>query len=271
MEVFRYNHIGVFKDVESHEFFIFHNEPERLRDFMSEDAVYVGFNSKHYDQFIVKAICSGATNEEVKDLNDWIIQEDGQGWDYPLIKDCRFRFNNVDIMDDMQMGLSLKAVEAHLFMNIQETEVDFNLNRPLSKEELESTIRYCRHDVDAAEQIFRLRKNYLENKMNIGRLAGIDDVRSMAMTNAKLTAAMLRAKSTPHDDEREYRYPDNLKREFIPAEVFQFFDKLQDKSIPDEEVFKSKLEIGIGDCPITLAYGGIHGAIPHYMWEETDS
>jgi hypothetical protein len=178
--------------------------------------------------------------------------------------------NNVDVKDDMQMGLSLKAIEGHVGWNIQETEVDFNLDRPLTSEEREQTEFYCCHDVDAAEMVFDLRKSYFKNKMSIGRLAGLDEVKAMGMTNAKLTAALLKASPQPHNDERQYKYEDDLLKEYIPQEVFDFFNRMYDKSLSDDEVFKSKLEISIGECPVTIAYGGIHGAIPHYIWEESD-
>lgn len=69
-------------------------------------------------------------------------------------------------------------------------------------------------------------------------------------------------------DEREYKYPDNLRREYIPKEVFDFFDRLYDKSIPNKELFKSKFNLTVGGCPVTLGFGGIHGAIPFYQEEE---
>ena len=166
------------------------------------------------------------------------------------------------------MGLSLKAIEGHLGMDICETEVDFTLDRPLTREELDSTIFYCMHDVDATERIIDLRKNYLQNKINIGKLAGLDEVKAMSMTNAKLTAALLKARPTEHDDERAYQYPENLRREYIPQEVFDFFDRMKDDNLSDKDVFTGKLNITIGECPVTLGYGGIHGAIPNFMWEE---
>ena len=52
--------------------------------------------------------------------------------------------------------------------------------------------------------------DYLKNKVQIGRLAGLSDVKAMGMTNAKLTAAMLKASKKPHDDERQYVYPENV-------------------------------------------------------------
>jgi hypothetical protein len=172
-------------------------------------------------------------------------------------------------MDDVQMGLSLKAIEGHLGMSIEESEVDFNLDRPLTQEELKLTTMYCIHDVDATEKITDLRKDYLNNKIYLGGLKGIEPTKALAMTNAKLTAAYLDARrAREYDDEREYKYPSNLCREYIPQEVFDFFDRLYDKSIPDEELFKSKLNIEVGGCPVTLGFGGIHGAIPFHQEEE---
>ena len=272
-EVFAHDFIVVFKDKKTGEYAVFHNDNIGVKNFMTEDAIYCGFNTKGYDQYILKAICGDFTPEEVKQVNDWVIGG-GQGWQCPSLQGMFFRFNNVDIMDDMQMGLSLKAIEGHLGkMSIEETEVDFNLDRPLTEEEIALTIKYCKHDVDATEKITDIRKNYLKNKIYLGGLKDIDHTKALAMTNAKLTAAYLDAHNILSVeemgmDEREYKYPENLRRQYIPQEVFDFFDRLYDKNIPDDELFKSKLNITVGDCPVTLGFGGIHGAIPFHQEEE---
>lgn len=268
-ECFAHDFIVVFKDKATGEYAVFHNDNLGVKDFISEDAIYCGFNTKHYDQYIIKAICAGFSPEEVKQVNDWIIGG-GQGWQCPLLDGVFFRFNNVDIMDDMQMGLSLKAIEGHLGkMSIEETEVDFNIDRPLTSDEIALTIKYCKHDVDATEKVTEIRKNYLNNKIYLGGLKGIVPAQALSMTNAKLTAAYLDAHRTiDFNDEREYKYPDNLRREYIPQEVFEFFNMLYDESIPDDNLFKSKLNITVGECPVTLGFGGIHGAIPSHQEEE---
>ena len=267
-EVFAYDFIVVFKNKRTGEYSIFHNDNEGVRDFISDYAIYCGFNSKGYDQYILKAICSNHSPEEVKQVNDWIIGG-GQGWECPLLNGIYFRFNNVDIMDDMQMGLSLKAIEGHLGLDIEETEVDFNLDRPLTPEEIALTIKYCKHDVDCTERLTDLRENYLTNKIYLGGLKGVDEVKALSMTNAKLTALYLDAmQGVKYTDEREYKYPDNLLRDYIPDEVFYFFDRLYDPDVTDEVLFKSKLNLTVGGCPVTLGFGGIHGAIPFYQEEE---
>lgn len=267
-EVFAYDWLVTFKDKETGQYTCIWNDNEALKMALSEDSIYVGFNSKHYDQFIIKAIAHGYSPEEIKQVNDYIIAG-GQGWQCPLL-DFYFQFNNVDIRDDTQMGLSLKAIEGHLGLSVKESSVPFDIDRPLTAEERAETEFYCKHDVDTAEKLIDIRKDYLKNKINLGRLAGLDEVKAMGMTNAKLTAAMLKAQKKPHDDERKYVYPENLRKEFIPPEVFAFFDKMYDLSVSDKELFSGKLNLNIGECPVTLGYGGIHGAIPNFFWEETE-
>lgn len=270
VEVFAFDWIVVFKDVESGVHTVIHNDSEALQECIFEDGIYVGFNSKHYDQFIIKAICCGFTPQEVKQANDYLIGG-GQGWEYPPLRDFFFKFNNVDIKDDMQMGLSLKAIEGHLGLSVEESTVPFDIDRALTEDELKETAKYCMHDVDTTERLVELRKDYLKNKINLGKLAGLSDVKAMGMTNAKLTAALLKASAQPRDDERKYQYPENLLREYIPQEVFDFFDKMYDPEISDKELFSGKLKLFIGECPVTIGYGGIHGAIPNFIWEESET
>lgn len=266
-EVFAYDWLVVFKDKDTGHYTCVWNDNEALKDCIDNDAIYVGFNSKHYDQYIVKSIASGFIPEMVKEINDFIIGG-GQGWEHPLLQDSRFYFNNVDIRDDTQQGLSLKAIEGHLGMDIRESTVPFDIDRPLKPKERAEVEFYCKQDVDTAERLIDLRCDYLKNKINVGRLAGLSDVESLSMTNAKLTAALLKAVPQEHNDERNYQYPDNLLREYIPPEVFEFFDRMKDPSIEDKDLFSSKMEIFIGDCPVTLGFGGIHAAIPNFFWDE---
>lgn len=259
----------VFKDYDTKAYTIFHNDNDGLKEFIREDCYYVGFNSKHFDMHIIKAIVADFTPQEIKKLSDWLVAG-GQGWQYPALQDTYFKFNNIDIRDDTQMGLSLKAIEGHFGMSVEETTVDFNLQRPWTEEELKEMVTYCKHDVDTTEYLTDVRKEYLRTKMNIGAMVNINPIRAMSMTNAKLTAAFLQAHppDKPWTDEREYKVPDNLRKEYIPQEVFDFFSRMYDKSLTDDEVFKSQLEIKIGDATAVIGYGGIHAAIPNYIWKE---
>lgn len=258
-EVFRYDWLVVCKQVGgTHK--VIHNDPEALKEFMGTRPLLGGFNNKGYDNFIIKAICCGADNALVKEINDWIISGK-QGFDHWFIKKNRFWFDSFDLRDDMQMGLSLKAIEGHLGMNIQESEVPFDIDRPLTQPELEKTIFYCKHDVDTTEKLLTLRKNYLNGKIQLGNLKNIPPARALYATNAKLTALFLQATAQVHSDEREYKYPENLRKDLIPKEVLAFFDRIHDPNIDSDTLFKSKRDIDIGGIIATFGFGGVHAGL----------
>ena len=277
-EVFAHDWLFVFKEVATGRYTIIHNDNDAVLAFMEQEPYLGGFNNKHYDNHILKAVMIGADPDTVKQVNDLIILEEIDGWDIPFLREYRVFFHSFDLMDDCQDGISLKGIEAHLGIPIEETEVDFNITRKLTAAELEQTIQYCKYDVDATEILYNLRQNYLKNKATLGRVRGLDERKAMYMTNAKLTSVYLSAvrPTKPWTDERDYEYPDKLLREYIPQEVFDFFDRLHDPTIPNIDLFGgydehgkkikgASLEIRLGECIITLAYGGIHGAIPNYV------
>lgn len=272
-EVFAHDWLFVFKEVATGEYTVIWNDNDEVLAFMERNPYLGGFNNKHYDNHILKAVMCGFTPEQVKEINDLIIVHELNGWDIPALREYRVYFDSFDLKDDCQDGVSLKGIEAHLGIPIEETEVDFNVDHVLSESEKAQTTYYCKYDVDATEILFKLRQGYLDNKAAVGRKRGLTDRQAMYMTNAKLTSVYLQAQKPekPWTDERDYQYPDKLLRQYIPQEVFDFFERLKDKSIPDEVVFKEKLDLMVGGCPCTIAYGGIHGAIPCYREEATET
>ena len=272
-EVFCEDWLIVIKELSTRDYTVIHNDNDALRSFFNDhtEDIFIGFNSKGYDQYIAKGIVAGDfDNRQLKALNDWIIAGNA-GWNYPELQDCRWWFNNVDIMDDVQKGLSLKAIEGHFGLSVEESDVDFTIDRKLTQEDLEQVIHYCKHDVDATEKLIEARKDYLLTKENLGKRAGIPPQRALAMTNAKLTAAMLHAKAVTRDDGREYVYPPNLDTSVIPAEILAFFDTIHDKTIPDDALFETSLDITLGNMPCKYAWGGVHGSLTGYYEESTDT
>ena len=268
VEVFKYDWIAVFLDVASGQYSVFHNDNPAVREFMSRPGyIYCGYNNKHYDNHILKAICCGADPTLVKQLNDFIITEERPGWEHWYLRKNKFWFDSFDLMDDTQVGTSLKHIEAHLGWNIEETQVDFALDRPLTSEEIQSTIFYCKWDVRATAKLLTLRKGYLQAKLNVARTKGISDTKALYMTNARLTAAFLDAVPVTRYDEREYHYPDNLDLSLIPDEVITFFDRLHDTTISSKELFSSQLKIMVDGAEAVIGFGGIHHAIPNYIEE----
>ena len=122
-EVFKCDWLFIFKEVATGEFTIIHNDNDSVKAFMTSDKVIAGFNNKNYDNYILKAILADADNTTVKEINDYIISGH-DGWTHPFIKENKAYFESFDLMDDVQKGISLKAIEAHLGIDIEETSVD---------------------------------------------------------------------------------------------------------------------------------------------------
>lgn len=266
-ECFEHDWLFCFKDVYTGERRHFWTEQaEELVEYLTDrgDSYFVSFNGAHYDMYIAKAIAAGCSPEEVHEVNDWIIVEGRQGWEHPLLEDCYFRINDVDLMKDTQLGTSLKSIEGHLGMSIEESSVDFTIRTKLTEGQRAEVLEYCEHDVDATERLLLERRYYLQTKLTLGARANLSPAKSLRVTNAKLTAAVLGARYEERDDEREYVLPDNLLTEWVPDEALAFFDRMHDESVPDEELWSSKLELNVGGCPVTLGFGGIHGALPRY-------
>ena len=264
VEVFKEDWMVTFKNVQSGEYTVIHNDNHALKNFMRTKPILAGFNSKFYDNWIIQAILLGADNRMVKEINDYII-EGGLGWEHHFLQYKRRTFQSFDLRDDLPMNLSLKAIEGNLGLDIVETGVSFDIDRALTADELESSIEYNKVDVDSTQRLFELRKDYLQGKMTVARLKGLDEVEALGLTNAKLTARYLDARKQVRDDEREYTIPPEVNQDRIPQQVLDFYAQMDDESIDSDDLFKSKLKTEIGGLEIVYGFGGVHGAKPNYF------
>ena len=284
IEVFAYDWIVVFRDPNAeNNHIVIHNDNYHLRAFLDrEDIVLGGFNVKHYDDWILLTMLLGGSNIEVKRHNDFIIGG-GDPWAFPFIQFKKKPFQSFDLRDDIaDKGLSLKAVEGNLNLPIVESSVPFDIDRPLTPEELDEVIRYCKNDVDATVRLYKERSEYITSKKVVGTMYGVPEAEALGLTNAKLSARVLDAKGVKRNDERDYRLPDCLDPSLIPEKILSFFMQVRDLSIPDTklfgtgkqgskgETFKCWIETSAGRCPVTYAWGGVHGAKPAFTAEATD-
>ena len=101
-EVFAFDWLFVFKNLETQEKTVIHNDNEAIKQFMAQEPLLGGFNNKHYDNHILKAILCDADPVMVKAINDWIIVHGNNGWDYPFLREYKVFFDSFDLMDDAQ-------------------------------------------------------------------------------------------------------------------------------------------------------------------------
>jgi len=129
---------------------IFINDTDGLIEFYNQNKnnIWVGYNSRHYDQYILKAIICGFTPQE---MNEWIIVKRQPGWKF--FRDFwKIQLFNFDIMTNKFR--SLKQLECFMGHDIRETSVSFDTQRKLTDEEIQEVIKYCRHDVQETMHIF---------------------------------------------------------------------------------------------------------------------
>lgn len=263
---------------------VIHNNNYRLREWLSNvPDIIGGFNNKHYDDYIILTMILGGSNTDVKRHNDFIINEHRNPWEFPFVQYKKRPFKSFDLRDDIaDDGVSLKSIEGNLRRKILESSVPFDIDRPLTDDELNEVIEYCKWDVDSTVALYWERKeDYIDAKIMAGEMYGISPVDAMGYTNARLSAEALEATYTSRSDERDYVLPDNIPRDRIPDIIYNFFDQIHDKSIPDAKLFgagKGKkgmtldlnFRTSYGSCPVTFAWGGVHGAKPCVIVEETD-
>ena len=65
----------------------------------------------------------------------------------------------------------LKFFEESMGSYIRETQVPFDIDRPLTEQELEQTIFYCKHDVEETMKVFMQRKSDFEAYMGLVKIA----------------------------------------------------------------------------------------------------
>lgn len=283
IEVFSDDWIVVFRNPEGEDnHVVIHNDNYHLRAFLDQpDIVIGGFNNKHYDDYVLMTMLNGGDNLEVKRCNDWIISGK-EPWTFPFLQFQKKPFNSFDLRDDIaDMGISLKAIEGNLKLPIVESSVPFDIDRKLTPKELEEVIRYCKYDVDSTVRLYHERKeDYLDAKVLVGEMYDVPPEEALGLTNAKLSAKVLGAKAVKRTDERDYVIPDNIDTDLIPKIILDFFLQIRDKSIPDAKLFGAGkgskgmtldiiLKTSYGTCPVTYAWGGVHGAKPCITVEET--
>lgn len=270
-EVTKYDWLLVIKEKLTGIYHVFHNDPQGVEEFINKhDFIYIGYNNKHYDNYILKGVLHHYTPEYIKKINDWIIVEKKNGWEYPFEDKYLLIPPSSDLMLDMPLRQSLKELEGNMCMDIQESTIDFNIDHPWTKEEFDEMVFYCKHDVDATEKLIDERMGYLEAKVFNGNRENLTVEQSLYRTNGQLAAIALNSKRQEFNDERDIQFPDTVKWENIPQEVIDFFCQTFDKNISSSVLFNKKLKINLLGLEWTFAWGGVHASLENEILESNE-
>lgn len=261
-EVFKYDWLVVILDMQARTEHVIINDPQQLEAVYNANKkdIWVGFNSRHYDQYIFKGIICGF---DPKKINDYIIVKGEPGWKFSSM----FRqvpLCNYDVMANTDRGL--KSFEGFMGHNIKETSVPFDIDRKLTPEEIAETVKYCRHDVHETVEVFMRRKEDFEAHLGLVKLAcegnGLD-LSLIGKTKPQLSAIILGATKQPHDDEFDIDFPPTMRVQKY-LQVPQWYANPDNRRYWDDKGEPTKLDVMVAGCPHTFAWGGVHGALEKY-------
>lgn len=243
------------------------NDPAKLSAFFEANKhdIWVGFNSRHYDQYILKGILLGF---DPKKINDWIIVKGKDGWQYSSLF-RNIQLNNYDVMGNVDRGL--KWFEGSMGSMIKESSVDFTTPRKLTEAEIQETLKYCRHDVEETIKVFLKRIDDFNAHMGLIKIACEGkplDLSLIGKTKAQLSAHILKAVQKPHDDEFDIDFPDTLVLKKY-TNVLDWYKDPENRCYKKPVVGrkteeKTQLETIVAGCPHQFGWGGVHGALEKY-------
>lgn len=250
-ECFKYDWLVVIIDVINHKETIIVNDVDKLRAYYEQlkNDIWVGYNSRMYDQYILKGILCGFNP---KQISDHIIVKKQGGWSFSSLL-RNFPLNNYDVMTTQH---GLKQLEGFMGNDIKETSVDFNIDRKLTKQELEETIKYCRHDVEQTIEVFLERKADFDAQLGLIKMFKLPRV-YIGKTKPQLSAIILDCTRKERDDEFELDIAPCIEIKKY-KEVYEFYQNKLNRN------YNKELKLDVAGVPHVFGWGGLHGARDKY-------
>lgn len=212
------------------------------------DCIWIGYNSNHYDRYILGAVYNGFAGEFLYAASQDLIENGytkiGGGPPEGFISyDTGDRF------------YSLKQLEAYMGHSIEESSIPFDTEEEFTEEMKEETVRYCKHDVLETVEVLKRRIYDFEAQKNLIETFGLS-MTDFRLTKAQLTAKVLKCGNEISKANEEW---DNT---ILPCvQIHKYTEALDFYS--DRANYKDgdRLELTVCGVPHTFALGGIHGAI----------
>ena len=241
-----------------------------------------GYNSENYDKILAHGMLTGkiTTPEKAFEISNTIIRS--QDDNIPLFKtltklgindyyECKILM--YDLLGDGAF-FSLKQLEGFLGMDIVESVVPFDLDRPLTDDEKKDVEKYNRADLYGTLERFKQRKNSFRTKMMLVKEFGLP-VDYICKTNAKLTEAILLSQNKGVNTRlrRNFQLCDLPVNWDIPElkTIYNFFvEALRELEVhkwDTKKCDKKKLSMDLDILGVihTFALGGVHGGRKNYM------
>lgn len=248
-EVFKYDWLVCCCDPIEQQWTVICNDKDKLEAFHKQhkNDIWVGYNSRSYDSYILKAILVGFNPYAV---SDWIIRLGKKGWEFSS------EFNTIQLYDYDCMPSKyhgLKQLEGFMGNDMRETSVPFNLNRKLTDDEIKETIKYCKHDVEQTMEVFIRTKSNFDAHLSMINTFHMP-LKSISRTQAQLSALALGCVRKDWFDEWQYSIVDTLRIDKYKDVIDWFETQRELKS------YENTLITDVCGVPHQFGWGGLHGA-----------
>lgn len=254
-EVFKHDWLVVIYDMVNQVDHVIVNDMDKLSSIYhaNKENIWIGYNSKHYDQWILKGILC---EFDPKEISDFIIEQKKNGYQFSSLLN-KIQLLNFDIMVAMT---GLKTLEGFMGHNIKESSVDFNIDRKLTEEELQEVIKYCRHDVEQTIEVFLQTKEEFDSQLSLIKAFNLP-LSYLSKSKPQLSAIILGANRVHgRDDEFDLIIPNTLKLGKYKYILDWYLD-------PNNRNYKNELCVDVAGVPHKFAWGGLHGARDKYHGE----
>ena len=261
----------------------------KIKDLVEDglNNIWVGYNCEHYDKILSHGILSGklTTPGKVFECSNAIIK--AQDDDTPIFG-ILSKFGipdyysspvlSYDVMGDGSF-MSLKQNEGFMGMDIVESVVPFDLDRPLTEEEKRDVEKYNRADLYGTLERFKQRKNSFKTKMLLVKEFGLP-INYICKTNAKLTEAILLSQNKGMNTrlKKNFQLCDLPVNWDVPElkTIYDFFiealKELERHKWETKKCDKKKLSMDLDILGVihTFALGGVHGGRKNYICRPED-
>lgn len=222
---------------------------EEIKKFYNENinSIWIGHNNSHYDNYILQAV--------LMDLNPYEISKQIINENKRL--KLNIKLNYYDLMS--QHFVSLKVIEAQMGNNIYESDVDFEIKRPLRDEEKLETEEYNRADLTQTFIDLKLCKSEIQLRFDIIKEFKLPlDV--LHYTEAQIAAIVLGAKRIEGIEDMSWpsELPSTLRVK--NQKVLDYYLKSEWKRIPS-------IKVDLCGVEHIIAKGGIHAAQLKSHWD----
>ncbi|EAD7212148.1 hypothetical protein ABY99_04240 [Listeria monocytogenes] len=252
-EVFKYDWMVCIVDTNTRKAQSFINDNDGFKSFYEKNKyeIWVGFNSRHYDQFILRAVI---LDLDLKELNDYIIKKRISGWKFSQLF-YKVQLFNYDAK--LSRDKSLKQLEAFMGHDIQETSVPFDIDRKLTPQELKDVEKYCLHDVYETIEVFMKESTEFNSHLALIQEFNLP-IKHISKTQAQLASIILDAKKQQDlEDDYDIILPTTLdiKKYSYVIDYFKSYNK----------DIRKNLKTDIAGVKHVFAEGGVHGAKKNYI------